>query len=144
MIVHDKSSGIIPLYNEKNGCHVLIVQHVDGGHWGFPKGHTEEGETEAETAQRELKEETGIHTVTIPDDVRFTDAYSFDEGETHHKKMVTYFLGYVSNQDVVPREGEIKSYKWVPLETAEDAITFDSTKNLLRKARDYLKVRGIF
>jgi 8-oxo-dGTP pyrophosphatase MutT (NUDIX family) len=38
----------------------LLVYGKKSGKWGFPKGHQEEGESEEETALRELKEETGI------------------------------------------------------------------------------------
>ena len=38
----------------------LLVFGKKSGKWGFPKGHQEEGESEEETALRELKEETGI------------------------------------------------------------------------------------
>ena len=40
--------------------HVLLVFGKKSQKWGFPKGHMEMGETEEETALRELREETGI------------------------------------------------------------------------------------
>lgn len=43
--------------------HVLLVQRGKAprkGFWGFPGGHVELGETAAEAAVRELREETGI------------------------------------------------------------------------------------
>jgi len=39
---------------------MLLVLGRQSGKWGFPKGHEEQGETEATTAVRELREETGI------------------------------------------------------------------------------------
>jgi tRNA nucleotidyltransferase (CCA-adding enzyme) len=39
---------------------VLLVFGKKSQKWGFPKGHMEMGETEEETALRELREETGI------------------------------------------------------------------------------------
>ncbi|MFH1332713.1 MAG: NUDIX domain-containing protein, partial [archaeon] len=54
-MIKEKSAGVI-VYN--NG-EFLILQYT-AGHWDFPKGHIEKGETERETALRELKEETGI------------------------------------------------------------------------------------
>ncbi|MBD3304395.1 NUDIX domain-containing protein, partial [Candidatus Woesearchaeota archaeon] len=43
-----------------NNGKYLLVKHKEGGHWDFPKGHAEEGETEEETALREIYEETGL------------------------------------------------------------------------------------
>ena len=53
----EKSCGVILF----NGQEVLLLQHPDSknkGHWDFPKGHIENGETEPQTALRELAEET--------------------------------------------------------------------------------------
>ena len=41
---HEKSCGAVIIKNNK----VLVLQQV-AGHWGFPKGHVEKGETEVET-----------------------------------------------------------------------------------------------
>jgi 8-oxo-dGTP pyrophosphatase MutT (NUDIX family) len=38
----------------------LIISSKSDGHWGFPKGHVEEGESVEKTAIREVKEETGL------------------------------------------------------------------------------------
>ena len=63
----DKSCGVVLLNSGK----VLLLRHPSnsshgGGHWDFPKGHIDEGESEIQTALRELEEETGIaHTNVI-------------------------------------------------------------------------------
>ena len=51
----EKSCGCIVFNDGK----VLLVRH-NKGHWDFPKGHVEPGETEEQTAKREVKEETNI------------------------------------------------------------------------------------
>ena len=56
----EKSCGIV-VFNEDK---VLIVKH-NVGHYGMPKGHVEDGETEFETAIREVKEETNIDAKII-------------------------------------------------------------------------------
>ena len=52
----EKSCGCIIINNGK----VLLVYEKNRNFWGFPKGHMEEGETEIETALREVKEEVGL------------------------------------------------------------------------------------
>jgi len=54
----NKKCGVIMRDNSIN--QVLLVYGRKSQKWGFPKGHMEYGETEKETALRELKEETGI------------------------------------------------------------------------------------
>ena len=57
---HEKSCGGL-IYREHDGeTQLLLLKHRCGGHWSFPKGHMEAGETEMETALREIREETGL------------------------------------------------------------------------------------
>ena len=61
----EKSTGAI-IYRMENGIPLYLLLHYtpsnEGkrGQWGFAKGHVEVGETEIETAKREIFEETGI------------------------------------------------------------------------------------
>ena len=52
----ETSCGCIITKNNK----VLLVYEKRGNFWGFPKGHMEAGETEIDTAKREVKEEVGM------------------------------------------------------------------------------------
>ena len=53
----EKSCGIV-LFREEEGTRQFLLLHYPSGHWDLAKGHVEEGETEHETATRELLEET--------------------------------------------------------------------------------------
>jgi 8-oxo-dGTP pyrophosphatase MutT (NUDIX family) len=44
---------------------VLLIDHVKSGYWLFPGGHVAEGETLAEAAVREVREETGVDAQLI-------------------------------------------------------------------------------
>ena len=57
---HEKSCGAIVYRKFHGNIELLLIKNQNGGHWSFPKGHVEEGETEEQTAVREIMEETGI------------------------------------------------------------------------------------
>ena len=59
-MTHEKSCGAIVYRRYHGNIEILLIKHINSGHWSFPKGHVEEGETEVETAQREIKEETNL------------------------------------------------------------------------------------
>ena len=64
MIV-EKSCGAI-VYTKDHGDILYVIIRSKGGIYGFPKGHMEGNETEAETAFREIFEETGLTVKLIP------------------------------------------------------------------------------
>ncbi|TSC78157.1 MAG: ADP-ribose pyrophosphatase [Parcubacteria group bacterium Gr01-1014_33] len=66
----ERSAGAVIFRETKKGREYLLLQHTDEadkktgksklGHWDFPKGHIEKGETTEKTVRREVKEETGV------------------------------------------------------------------------------------
>ncbi|SYV90294.1 RNA pyrophosphohydrolase, partial [Metamycoplasma alkalescens] len=102
-----KSCGAIVLNNVESKLYVLLVQHT-AGHWGFPKGHVEENETEEETAIREVKEETNVD-IEILDGFKETINYSPFSNAT---KDVIYFLARPKNFDLKKQIGEIDVVEW--------------------------------
>ena len=67
-MMHEKSCGAIVYRKSHGNIEILLIKHVNSGHWSFPKGHVEGTETEIETAKREIKEETGYEV--IPESVK--------------------------------------------------------------------------
>ena len=47
---HEKSCGAIVYRKSHGNTEILLIKHINSGHWSFPKGHMEAGETEIETA----------------------------------------------------------------------------------------------
>ena len=120
----EKACGCIIIENNK----VLLIQQNEG-HWGFPKGHVEAGETEIETAIREVKEETNIDV--IPDESkRYEQEYVMKNGIL---KQVVFFLAKSTSSEIKAQECEIKNIKWFNFEDAFSIITFENTKNLLKQ-----------
>lgn len=89
------SYGVIPLQKCSDGLlRMLMVQHLKG-HWGFPKGHAEAGESHLETAARELSEETGLRVDSWCENISFQESYHFQGAGVEVDKTVTYFSAYV-------------------------------------------------
>ena len=45
-MTHEKSCGAIVYRRYHGNIEILLIKHINSGHWSFPKGHVEEGETE--------------------------------------------------------------------------------------------------
>lgn len=122
---YEKSCGCVVIDNGK----VLLIKH-NAGHWDLPKGHMENNETEAETAIRELKEETNID-VEVNKKYRYTIEYSPEEGIW---KEVVYFVATKKSDKCIPQESEVELVEWVELNEALERITFDNARSVLKKA----------
>lgn len=107
------------------GDRVFLVRHRNGGHWGFPKGRKEAGETDLEAAKRELSEETGLDLVKILCENPLIENRS--DG-----KVVTYFLAEVGAETTL-QEAEVLDGKWVTLSELEGCITFEEGKKLAQE-----------
>ena len=127
----EKSCGCIVI-NDKN--EVLLIHH-NAGHWDFPKGHVEHGETEVQTAIREVKEETNID-VEVNEKYRYVTQYSPKEGVI---KEVVYFLaGNISNNKEAQLE-EVSEVNWFQIEAALEQITYETSKEILIKLKKDLE-----
>jgi bis(5'-nucleosidyl)-tetraphosphatase len=137
----DECFGIVPIFANKTDSLFLLIQH-QAGHWGFPKGHANPGESALETAKRELEEETGIRDCEVLEEPSFVEHYSFVKKGEPIAKTVTYFLAFVNSMEVQLQEAEIQNSAWICFEEAVKLITFDANRQVLREVKAYLDGRN--
>ena len=130
----EKSCGCIV---KNNNGEVLLIHH-NAGHWDFPKGHVEEGETEVQTAIREVKEETNID-VEVKEEYRYSTKYSPREDII---KEVIYFLAKNISEDKQAQLEEVSEVKWFSIEEAIEKITFDNSRDILIQLEKDLEKKG--
>ena len=129
----EKSCGAIVFYLKDNKEQILLIKHANSGHWSFPKGHVEAGETEVATALREIKEETGIN-VSI--DTRFREVVTYSPKKDVLKDVV-YFFATSEEYETFNQEEEVSDIKWVDLSSVVNCVSYKNDKALLRKAIDF-------
>ena len=132
-MLYEKSCGAV-IYVENDGRRLYLIELMQKGHSSICKGHVEDGETEHQTAAREIQEETGL-TVKFLDGFRETIEYSPYDG---CMKTVVFFLAKADHTDVTAQEEEVREISWLPFEEAFSALTYESDKETLRKADHFL------
>ncbi|MEG4280555.1 NUDIX domain-containing protein [Microcoleus sp. MON1_C1] len=138
----DECFGIVPIFGKEADALFLLIQH-QAGHWAFPKGHANPGESPAETARREFEEETGISDFEMLDEPSFTEHYSFVKDGEPIEKTVTYFLGFVNSMEVVLQEEEVQNSAWLSFDEAVKRITFDANRLMFGEVKAYLDGRNL-
>lgn len=119
----EKSCGVLPYRIIEGHREFLLVYETYSKCWSLPKGHIEAGETEEQTALRELLEETGL---TAKLDTSRCAAIEYPISKVARKQVV-FYLGEVCGVPKV-RDGEIDSYKWVTAEEWKDYLFPDTVK----------------
>lgn len=119
---------------EKDGKILVVFQN--NGFWGFPKGHMEEGESEAVTAIREVFEETGV-ICELNEKNRFEFSYNIKEQKIH-KVVVLFTARVLDDSRFKKQDSEIADLRWVDKEIVEDLLTFDDWKAVWRKIKNVI------
>ena len=134
--LYEKSCGGIIFYNGKQNTKILLVKNTNGKYWSFPKGHIEQGETEKETAAREIKEETGLDVDIKKDFREVSDYCPFGKIRKH----VVFFLAQAFTDDVKIQEEEIAEYIWVDFQQARKICSYDNDLRIIEKAETAVKL----
>ena len=129
----EKSCGAVIYQERPEGRRYLLAQH-GASHWSFPKGHVEGAEREAETAAREILEETGL---TVDLDTRFREVVTYYPKEGVIKDVV-FFLATPTGGVEHAQEEEIRQLGWFSFEAAQPLVTFATDIEVLKAAEEYL------
>lgn len=133
---YETSCGFVAFRVEGGMPHYLVIR-AHNGEWGFPKGHMEPGETEIETACRELLEETGVSVTPVPGFRRAIEYPVLSRPGTI--KRAIYFLGQCGAETPVCQEAEVAEAAFLPLKEAMVRLTFRDTRDILAEADAQLR-----
>ncbi len=119
----------------RRGQQILLVQRAKPpgiGKWGFPGGHLEHGETVAECAVRELREETAI----AADAVQILTAFDFISGDTgasrRHYRLIAILCDWREGEGELLQDAS--ALGWFTIAAAEELDTFPDALPAMRLA----------
>lgn len=135
--MQEKSCGAVIMRRlpDSGGVEVLLIQMKNGGHYSFPKGHTENGESEHETAAREILEETNLR-VRFLDGFRAVHTYS---PKANVSKDVVYFAAVAEAGCLKTQEAEVICAGWYGEDEAPALVTYENDKKILSDALAFFK-----
>jgi 8-oxo-dGTP pyrophosphatase MutT (NUDIX family) len=136
-LVREHSAGAV-IYRIENGEYKFLILKYGLGHWDFPKGNVEKGESELETVKREVEEETGIKEIEIIDGFKEKVGYYYRMKGQLVYKTVNYYLAKTSEKEV-KLSYEHEDYAWVTIDEALKYLKHKNSINVLSKAYKFLK-----
>jgi len=116
---------------------VLLVHRQRYDDWSFPKGKALPGESLAQTALREVSEETGLQCRIISEFASVQYEYRSQKGHAR-PKMVHYYLMRAEGTDAVgdtpdPDGVEVDKLEWLTPVQAAERLSYEYDRNLLRQ-----------
>ena len=120
-VIKPRSAGAVVFRRSEQGVWLLVLRAF--GHWDFPKGLVEDGESELITARREVWEETGLGEIkfALGEDYRETLPYAGG-------KIARYYLAETEVEKItLPASLELgrpehDEWRWVSLDEADDLL----------------------
>ena len=114
---------VVPVRRGARGRRVLAL----------PKGHPDSGESAAEAATREVREEAGVSAELVEELGDVT--YVYQRGGRHRHKRVTFFLFRYRSGEVSDHDHEIEEARWMPLERAATELSYPGEREMVARAR---------
>lgn len=139
-IKHLHSSGGVIYRRSGETVEVALIATKKGSLWTLPKGLIDKGENPAETAVREIVEETGLVGAVVDSLGERSYWFYLKSDNVKCRKTVSYFLLEYVGGDIEKYGWEVDEARWFPIDEAVGKVFYRSDKDILQKARELITV----
>jgi 8-oxo-dGTP pyrophosphatase MutT (NUDIX family) len=132
-VIREFSAGGLVVRRFRGRPFIAGVRVKDGTVLALPKGHIDPGESAAEAAEREVREETGVQGELVEKlgDVKYWYAR---DGQRVFKVVSFFLFRYRSGSVRDYQVEEVDSAEWVPLEDAPRLLAYRGEREMAEAA----------
>lgn len=125
------AGGVIFRHNPKNAkVEILLIQDAKD-RWTIPKGHIEEGETAKQTAEREIKEETGLRKLRV---LNWLGKINFQYRRQQSLVLMTteiFLVAALGDTNKLKPEEWMNGIRWFEANEALDKIEYEDIGKII-------------
>jgi len=136
-----KAAGAVCYLQDKKKVFFLLLRSAKTGEWGPPKGHMDEGETEIETASREIFEEAGVRRASFIPGFREAMNYTVEKKGKQLSKETVLFLCRMDS-DAIKLSNEHTEAHFATLDEIEVLVPHEDLREVFRKAQANIQTPG--
>lgn len=124
----------------EHGPEVILCGRLHDGLWALPKGTPERGESIEETAQREVREETGLGVTIVAGLGAIEYGFARPAQRVRFEKTVHHFLMRPDGTGATElHDGEYDRVEWFAAEEALRLMTHHNERQVLRRALEAIE-----
>jgi phosphohistidine phosphatase len=126
----------IPFRRRREGIEICLIRTKGDKRWKIPKGFIEAGETSAQAALKEAREEAGLEGRVVGDSI---GSYTYEKWGLD-LKVAVYLMEVLEQQDDW-QESSFRERSWMPLGAALERLEKHPVSPLIDGAREKLERR---
>ena len=143
-MIREFSAGGLVIRNMRGRPYLATIVPRGKTVHALPKGNIDKGETGAEAALREVREETGLDAELVEKlgDIKYVYVRKWSDGEKVFKIVSFFLFRYRSGSLENYQRAEVDSAEWIPLEEAPKRLAYGGEKDMAKLALSKLAEPG--
>ncbi|MFW5868639.1 MAG: NUDIX hydrolase [Armatimonadota bacterium] len=130
------SAGGVVVRRDRHGTRVLVLHHRDQDQWRLPKGKLKPGESAAQAAEREVREEAGLD-LRVKRYLGVTHYFYLNPDGAGCISKFVFFFEMDAGDGRVALEDTFDDAEWLPPGAAIERLDWENESDMIRRATQW-------